>query len=610
MKKLISLLILIPALISAQYYGERSTEQSFEKSELFFKSHYLNTFGLKNFGTVALGLSKDPFLKVYLNPALIPEFSENTSSIFYLDFRGDRTEEEFVTGYVVPNYYRSASYYDMMPYIDRRWITVSRTEPEPTFSFGFLINPIPELDKNFYLGATYQMIKRDEKYYSSPYYIYRSSAYYDSFGGKVANEAMASVPIEDRYSGQDEMVTEGHLFSFYTGYRINDKLSVGLSYNGVIHARDGGYQNSRSDEYGQTNFTEWENVNRQTKNQDYNHSDFSLGVMYQLTEKFNAGIKAGILSGKAEQEYNSIYKYMYKRDASPTDESYYNNSSNSSTEQRWIHDGTNKYFGLNFDFTPSPGNLVRGYYRYTNGKEDLTNSSSIRDTSYYVSHWVSTYNNVKNVGDYTSTSSAKDLRSGTGETKKIEHELMLSYNTKLTDWSNLTVGLFVNVFNNDISNWEPVLAQRYSESHSKHTGSSNYNYDYLTRLDEIKKLYWVYSSDYWSIQVPVQFDFTITDFFGCSLGINRMMKNWNISETTIAYFDSRKRNENGVIKEEKNFGERYKPADEKVTENETDMYFKMHANINKNFRINLLLDPEFKSLMRISQWWLSFEARF
>ena len=84
--------LLLPVMLSAQYWGERTTEQSFEQSELYFTSHFLNTFGIYRYKDVAPGLINDPFLNLYINPANIPSFDEKEMMI-YLDFRGDRTEE-------------------------------------------------------------------------------------------------------------------------------------------------------------------------------------------------------------------------------------------------------------------------------------------------------------------------------------------------------------------------------------------------------------------------------------------------------------------------------------------------------------------------------------
>lgn len=602
MKKLLSLLIILPSLIFAQYYNERTTEQSFEQSDLYFNSHYLNTFGMKNFKNVSVGMINDPFLNVYLNPALMPNFKEN-STIFYLDFRGDRTEEEVVNNYVMPYY----ADYLWRPTFDRRWITITRDEPEPTFSFGFLANPIKDVVENFYVGATYQLLRREEGYYTSPYWIYSTSYAYDSFGNRA--EGLADVPIVDRYSGKDEMTTEAHLLSFFSGYSLNEDLSVGIYINSVSHKRDGGYLNANNDEYGNIDNNVWENKNQRDKTQDYSHTDFSAGVMYNVTEKFKAGIKLGFLDGLAEQKLNSVdyYKYEYN-DASYDDWS--SSFSNSDSRQNWKHDGSNKYFGFNFIYKPNEDKTITGYYRYTNGEEDINSSSVIIDTSYYISHWTNTYNNIEDVYDYNGKSSVKDLRYGTGSRTEDNHEAMINLSTELTSWSKLTAGFYVNKRSYEINTTEPVTAYQYSEYHSKSTGNYNYEYNNLIILDEVKRLEWNYTSDYWTIQIPVILDFTINQYFGVTLGINRMLKNWNIEEETVAYFTIRKRNENGVIKQETNFAERYSPADEKYTENETDLFVKFNADINSEFRINLLVDPEFENLFRIAQWWLSFEAHF
>ncbi|MEW6194947.1 MAG: hypothetical protein AB1521_07325 [Bacteroidota bacterium] len=602
MKKLIFLLFVFHSFVIAQYYNERTTEQSFEQSDLYFNSHYLNTFGMKNFKAVSVGLIDDPFLNVYLNPAIMPDFKDK-STIFYLDFRGDRTEEEVVNNYVMPYY----ADYIWRPIYDRRWITITRAEPEPTFSFGVLMNPIKDVIENFYVGATYQMLRREEGFYSSPYLIYSTSYLYDSFGNRA--EGLADVPIVDRYSAKDEMTTEAHLLSFFTGYKIDDNLSAGLYINTVSHSREGGYLNSNKDDYGNIDNNLWENRNGRDKEQDYSHTDFSAGVMYNFTEKFKAGLKFGVLNGLAEQKLISTDYYKHEYNNTSYD-NWSNSYSNSFNQQKWKHDGSSTYLGLNFTYKPDERKTINGYYRYSNGDEDIKNSSVIDDTSNYVSHWESMYNNIQDIHDYNGKSSVKDSRSGTGSRIEDNYEAMINFTSQLTSWGKISAGFYVNKRSYEINTTEPVTVYQYSEYHSKSTGNYNYEYNNLIILEEAKRLEWNYTSDYWTIQIPVVLDFTINQYFGVTLGINRMLKNWNIDEETIAFFSYRKRNENGVINQELDFAERYSPADEKYTENETDIFVKFNADINSEFRINLLVDPELENLFRISQWWLSFEAHF
>ena len=297
MKKIVIIIILTPLVIFSQYFGERTTEQSFEQSELYFNSHYMNTFGLLNFKAVSVGLVNDPFLNLYLNPAILPEI-KNGDILVYLDFRGDRTETPVLNGYVAPNFYADMIY---RPYVDPRWFTTTRTEPEPTVSLGLLTYPLKEINDRLFIGGTYQFIHREEKFYTVPYLIYTSRYYYDALN--VRAEGLKDVPIKDRLSGKDEMVNQGHLFSAFAGYQISMDLSIGISLNGIIHKRDGGYFNSNSDEFGNTDKYDWSNSQGQERDQKYHHFDFSGGIQYKLTSTFGIGVKAGILSGDADQDY-------------------------------------------------------------------------------------------------------------------------------------------------------------------------------------------------------------------------------------------------------------------------------------------------------------------
>jgi hypothetical protein len=604
MKRNLLFVLILPSLLFAQYNTERSTEQSFERSGLFFKSYFLNTFGMKSFKNVSVGLIDDPLLNLALNPANLPKLKDNNAYV-YLDFRGDRTSASIVDQYVVPNYYTTDAIYLRMP-IDPRWNSVTREEPEPSFSVGILAYPMPEVTKDFFVGVTYQIIHRNEKYYSTPYSIYNPIYAYAANGVKA--QGLADVPVKDRYSSKDEMLTDAHLISAFIGYRITEKLNAGLSINAVSHSRTGGYMNVNNDEYGNTKSSIWENNEDKERDQDYHHIDFSAGASYAFSENFSGGVKVGILSGKAEQSYNSLNYYFNKYNDPVVTTNWSNSFSNSTTNQLWAHDGTNKYAGFNFSYIPNANRSITGYYKYTKSNEDLTSTSTILDTSNYVSQYIYENNNVTTKYNYNGMSFAKDIRSGTGTRNNYDHEAMINFGWKLTSFTKIFVGAYWNKRSSEIKNNEPVSVIRYSESHSASTGTNPYKYDNLNILSEDKTLVWEYSSDYWTVQIPVLLQFDINDQFGLMLGINRTLEGWDITDKTTAYFTSRERNENGVVKKEINFGERYTQPSKKITENGTNVITKFYASITPALKINLLLDPEFENQFRIAQWWLSFEA--
>ncbi|MCU7491736.1 MAG: hypothetical protein HF300_05795 [Ignavibacteria bacterium] len=597
MKKILFFLLIIPALCSAQYYGERAAEKSFQNSDMYFKSHYLNTFALPAFRQVAAGFVRDPFLDLFNNPASLPDLNGKEIK-FYMDFRGDREVPSIVGSYVPLNFYAPADI--SLP--DRRWISTARMEPEPVVSIGLLTYPVKEINKSFFLGATYQLIHREEKYYSMPYFIYTSRYGYDAFNAKVASPA-SDIPIIDREANTDEMLTSGHLFSAFMGFRVLSNLTFGLSLNGVSHSRAGEYLNLNNSEYGNTSQTKYSNSSSEAKDEKYRHLDISAGVSMEVSPLLTLGLKGGFLSGKADQAYNegSSYFYQYRVTGQLPDWSY--NMSNSVTEQSWSHKGTTKYLGVNFIKRLPEGKEIAGFYRYNHSNIDLSSLSAINDTSYSDSRWV--YNYDSSVYISHGYSFVHDSRTGSGEKTVNSHEAMINFKWDLTQSNTLLAGFYYNYSKSSVLDNEPVVAGRYSEYTYN---SRNYNNFYINGLKENKILNWNYTAEEWTLQIPVLLYFKLHEKFGLWLGVNRILRDWEIHDVTVAYFNSRERNENGVNGKETNFGERYTEPAKKLTENTTDFITKFDLNISPDLKINLLLDPDYEGAFHLAQWWLSFEA--
>ena len=598
-KKLFYFLILVPNILFAQYYGERTTEQSFEESQIYFNSNFLNPFGIYNFKDVAAGLIDDYFLNLRVNPANLPVIGNDKDIYLYMDFRGDRTEAPIVKTYIMPDYYYGSPVYN--PYVNPRFLADARTEPEPIVSFGVITYPLTGITRDFFIGGTYQLIYKEEKFYTPPYWIYNPLYYYDALGNRA--EGLSSVPVEDRYSGKDEMVTKAHLFSMFTGYKFTDKLSVGLNISGVTHSREGGYMNNYNDEYSSTNNSEWQNNQSRDRVQNYDHFDFTGGIKYDFTPGFSIGLKAGILDGNADQSYNSGDSYFYKYNTPEVSTEWSYSISNSSTDQNWRQDGTTKYIGFNFLKTTKDNVELRGYYNYTKTNIDVSNSTTILDTSYYTSRW--TYNT--SWGRYLGTSSAHDIRSGSGTREKSGHEAMFNLRWSATENSSVIIGLYVNSRNTTIHTSEPVNALRISDYH--YTNSDpQYNYDYYYSLYEKKTLVWDYKSSELTVQIPVILQFRFGEVWGWMIGVNRILNSWEITDQTTAYFERRDKNENGTIETETNFGERYTQPPERITENFTKFFTSIDFKLSSSFKVRLLLDPEFENEFRLAQWWLSLES--
>ncbi len=596
MRKLFFVMLMLPLLAAAQYNQERSTEQNFENSSLFFKSHYMNPFGLHRFKQVTVGLIDDPFLNLYLNPAFRPNLDDN-AALVYIDFRSERTHANLLEGYANPaSYFSSSSFGLVAP--DPRWMTIARSEPEPVFSIGVLANPISKITKKFFIGGSYQLMHKQEKFYQMPYWIYSENFYNDNFGN--ARLGLQNVPVIDRFSGKDEMTLQGHFIALYSGYKLKDKISIGISFNGVNHSREGGYLNSYRDEYGSTDKTEYRTLQLLERNQNYDHTDLSIGANYNPSDKSLLGLKAGWLKGKASQDYSSQGVYYSKNNLPEISSNWWLSDSKSSTVQNWKHGGNSKYIGINFNHSLKPGKEISGYYRYTLGNEDITNTSIIYDTTYYSSRWAwdTTWSYYRG-GSLTS-----DARAGDGFRKKYDHELLIGFKSRLTSSSRVTVGLHFNSLKTDCFTSEPVVALRTSDYVYR---SSRYpEKTYYLRLKEDKVLEWSYKSRFWSLQIPVILEYNFSEHFGLMVGVNRILSGSEIKDETTAYFTKRERVEDGVTKIETNFGERYKQPAKKFTESYFDLISSLELRISDAFKVRLMVNAEIESKVRVSQGLLSF----
>lgn len=596
MKKIIVILLFSSCLLYSQYYSERTTEQSFESSTLFFNSHYLNTYGIYKFKDAAVGLIDDPFLNSYLNPAFIPELGDK-EFLIHIDFRGDMTEPEVLKTYIQPvDYLTSSSYVDR--HIDPRWFSKTRNEPEPVISLGILMYPEGKGNKNFYVGGSYQLILSDENFYEMPYSIYEKNIYYDSFNSRISEEAI----FIDHSISTNEMLNEAHLLSLFSGYRISSRLSAGIFLNSVMHSRDGAIGNNGliySDPYSNAMLNE--------RDQSYNHFDFGIGVNYRNSNNFLAGTKIGLLTGNADQNYFSESNYYYKSNEPDVSETWNYNYSRYSKDQKWTQDGTTFYAGINIQKKFETGSHINLYYRFTSADISTHTTSSINDTLNYSHKYYDSYSQRYNLS--RRNSSLHDYRNGNGSRNNKRHEFMFNVNWRVSDKINIYSALYVKRDSYTIENNEPVAVIRFS-----------YTYDELlpdndiavhnTSSSESKTINWSYEAKTWTLQIPVLLNLEVNQFWGFMIGINRILDAWNVDDITTAHIKNRFRVSNGNETVESNIYERYRQPDKRITEDKFDFIAAVNGNITDELQLRLILNPEFEDGLSLDQWWLSFNAGF
>ncbi len=591
----LALLLLLPGMGQAQYWGNRTTEQSFETSSVHFNSHFLNTHGLFRFKDVAPGLFDDPFLEIHLNPANRPQVDAG-DALFYFDFRGDRTEAELIS------YYHSRPYYDIGWYPHPVWYSQARTEPEPIFSFGLLTYPFRERLRKMYVGATYQVIYKEEPYYTMPVWIYSPYDRYDPFGDEIDKGEFGEIPVQDRYYGRDELSTEAHLLNFYLGFPVTRDLDVGASLSSVTHDRDGAYINSRTDEYGQTDRGDYRYYNERIKNQEYDHIDVSAGVRYEVERETYVGAKLGYLSGDADQDFHTVDSSLYARGDSLIDQNWYHNRSRGRTDQEWTRDGDAWYARLSFERDLRRGKHLAGYYRYKSADLDLSNATAIFDTAYGASEHYSSYND--RAYRYHHTSYVRDTRTGTGSRSDDNHEAMVTLRWKLNRTSRVSIGALFSSTSSKIDTEEPAFAVRFSEYFNWYNDTLNYHR--LHHLVEDKRVEWHHETDYRTIQIPVLVHLDLDRHFTLTLGVNQILERWEVTNETIEFFTYREDTRDDGTEYEENFAERYVQPTRKYTEDYTAVLADLQVLLSEQFKISLKLDPETEGEFKINQWWLSF----
>lgn len=593
---IVVIILLSGAPLSAQYFPETVTEKSFEQSELFFQSSFLNTFGLQRFRDVSVGLIDEPFLNLQVNPGLLPDL-DGRRMYFYLDFRGTRKE-------LVENGFLIYPAYDVNTRIapDFRPSRLVEAEPEPFLAIGGLVYPFGT--SRLLVGGTLQLVHRQDPFFSTPYWIYYGRLGFDAFGNRVAEQG--NIPIIDRQSGTDEMMVDAQLYSGFLGYRISDYLTAGVSVNGVHFDRNGAYLFTSRSPFGSLEDWRYQNFNQRERRQDYSHLDLSGGLQFHFLNDWAAGLKMGQLDGEAGQHFTTVDSSFsdYQRNNA---ENWGHHYQRFITRQNWDHNGQTRYASIHFQGPVGRTVRMRTYYQFAQTEIDLRNNSSISDTGYYESKY--RWDDL-NEGHNRYNSAFFDRRSGIGTRDSKNHRVLVSFEWQLTPQNAVTMGIFYTRNRQQVFTTEPVVSARFSEGYYFH---SNYNPDttfYMTRLNEQKTVEWEYDAKTWAVQIPVLSYFRINRNWQVMIGVNRVQQGLDIREQTTALFKERISTENGETRREENFGERYLQPRMQRTDEFTDVIASVEAALSPQFRVSLLVDPDFENRFRIAQWWLNVKTTF
>ncbi len=588
-------ILAMPGKLSAQYWSERVLEKGFEQTDFFFTPSFLSPYGIGSFKFTTAGLLRDPLLDVIVNPANLGLDSVRENYL-YTDFRSARNLKEQGPG-IYPAWYGMAEASSSVYWPYPQLYLSTRRELEPVFSGAYIGRPLPTMARDLLVGVTYQLVMQDDKYYSIPQDIYRTVIGYDYGGNRAA--AGESIPIVDRYNGKDDIHQAGHFIVGFARYSLPMNVDIGVRASRVMFGRDGSFGSSNLWEYspysGGTSM--WSNM--ETRDQGYAHWDLGGGMEYRLNEQTKLGATVGHLWGDATQALRRGDSSYYSYSSNPWT-SFYNRSGN--TSQEWRHGGRTTYYGIDMTTRTSPSVTATLLFRHQRSTVDIGVGAAILDTSY------STYTYTDDQGQVQSYSQSylSDSRNGggsqTGTTDRVTASLQMEVSEKVT----LSFGAQVEWQKTETRTNEAVLAANRSAY-----WSTRGTYDWSYGRTESKDLLWDFTTKRTSFQIPIFVTIRASENVQVLLGLNRDMSNWKIDDVTLALFRYRESMENGTVKRQENFGERYTAPPESVSDVKTTFLGGLTVAPSQKFQVRLLMVPNFRdtfdgSELEQLQWWLGF----
>ncbi|MCR4417600.1 MAG: hypothetical protein NUV92_07630 [Ignavibacteria bacterium] len=575
-------------LVSTSLLAQSGLEQYFESSDYYFNRQLLNPYGMKNLKDITPVLVENIFANMIINPARLTELE--SKYYFYIDYRGERKETDFYDYPVIP--------LDQMPEIipegrviyPLHYFPTTRLEPEPRFSFGFITNPVEFLSGKLFVGLTYQNIRRYDSFVDLIYPILMEKSYQTSS------------------TENNEMKFKGDIFSFFAGYKINEKFSAGFSFNGINYSRIG--LRYRANNHQDTDYV-GEYLEDIDKDQDYNHQDYTFGLSYSLNEKTKIGIKTGLLAGKVNQPFNSVNKYFYQTGIPDVSNFWDYSSYYSKLDRNFDNDGKLYYSGFDFSSYIKDNLKVFGYFNYLSGKFDFNGNRKQYDTNFVYNKSFYTNENywIKNLQDYQQISFSKL----TGFEKRKEYNGFVGLRIDISSKVNLTIGAFYSEKYSEIITNEPLNISRTSRTIRMTNNSqlsyypmdsSRYSYFEDAQVElERKTMDYLY-------QIPLLFNVKVGDYGELMFLLNQLTGGgkyeenfvYRIRNRTVVQNDSTYQ-EIGTVVSSKNSG--YKNS---IYEANAICGFKVF--LSSNFTLNVLIDPDLFSQMRIAQWWMSLEGKF
>lgn len=581
---------------AAQYFDQSVLQKDFESADFFFRSSYLNPYGLDGFGPGAAGIISQRLLDLHLSPSLVPADSARRTYI-YMDFRSDRDRTSGDEFYIA---YGAAESLDQSIYPPYRYQNTYQ-EAEPLLALALFTRPVASLPK-LTAGVTYRLIANDQSYYDVPTGQYR--------GLDLAAEAAASSGVVvDVYSGSDQMRTTGHFTSLFAAYEVSPSWRLGVRADLTAFNRDGEIGNTFNPvSFGRSNDVQ---ISSQfdARSQSYNHVDLSVGVDGALSADTRVGGSLGLLTGTADQlqEGDSRYQYTSGSLLPGEDGNHYTAGSLRFTEL--TREGRSAYSTLFVRRALGRGRTLTASWRGDWQSLDLAGESSLADSSISRSQNFGTTSTNLSAYDYF----RHDERSGTGSLDGQSHRISLGLEWKLSDKSTLVFGAVARHRTETTSTQESVALDYETHRYSEWNDGDNENrYLYDESLVEDKDMEWTLDSRRASVQIPILLTHALSEHFEFEVGFTQRMEDIRLKDVVLADIHARESVLNGTTSNDSNLRERYRQPTVYRSSVTTSALLAVTARPSPDFDIRLSVSPRNSTgyfAQRTTQWWLGFQFR-
>ena len=319
------------------------------------------TMQMKVFSPSAMGMVPDAYTDLIWNPAFVCQNKKSAYLDFYTPGISNRTSpsyiefnDYFLGSEIVPDWYSQSN--------------VETMETTPQYHIGLIL----PLGSGWTLGFLNQSI--------FDYGPYRSSIVWDNDRGPGSAEDFGGEYEPQRIEvDENQQKVLGTQSEILLGYRMSEKLDLGLRLGQYVFSRPGDLYNSRWAVYPHSSDAELNDESLDIKGQHY---ELGLGILYHLDEKTQVGAYGSYLFGESTEDIISIdtsYSW-WERDVDPDYYSIY--KYNLESGDAFTSDGKRPTFTLTFDKVLGQKWKLRSYLSGTWLNTDLSGSVASSDTTY------------------------------------------------------------------------------------------------------------------------------------------------------------------------------------------------------------------------------------